>query len=406
MRLGAVTGPVSRPPGAEPRPERAARVAAVLRAAHVFAGGRKIRAHRRRGDGATYDDPPTPSEGRARELLERAEQVGGLGSWDWRPADGDLLWSDNLFRLFGYEPGAVAPSTDLVVEHAHPDDRERVARALERVAVDGLRYRVVRTDGTIRHVAVTIAEAGPRDAPGRRLVGSVQDVTEHHRSDREIALRIAVSEALERWSSFEPGALELLKEMGGALGALFAVLWVPREGAAQSRVVWFDPRREAQGETMATAALERGPVLANPALRRGRPSVARARGSISEPGSPRSSLTIPARHGEEVLAILEFHVDEELEPSERLLRSLTGVGYEIGHFLHRRRGEIAPGPLTDREVEVLQLAADGMPARAIADELSISPATVKRHFEGIYARLDVTDRAAAVAEAMRRGLVD
>jgi len=61
--------------------------------------------------------------------------------------------------------------------------------------------------------------------------------------------------------------------------------------------------------------------------------------------------------------------------------------------------------LTQREIEVLQLAAEGCSATGIADRLVLSPATVRTHFANIYQRLDVHERAAAVAKAMRLGLV-
>ncbi|HEX7144901.1 MAG TPA: LuxR C-terminal-related transcriptional regulator [Gaiellaceae bacterium] len=61
--------------------------------------------------------------------------------------------------------------------------------------------------------------------------------------------------------------------------------------------------------------------------------------------------------------------------------------------------------LTGREVELLQLAAEGLTGPRIAEELALSPATVKKHFEHIYAKLAVGDRAAAVATAMRHGLI-
>lgn len=61
--------------------------------------------------------------------------------------------------------------------------------------------------------------------------------------------------------------------------------------------------------------------------------------------------------------------------------------------------------LTPRELQILELAADGRTAPAIADELVVSPATVRTHFENIYAKLGVRGRAAAVARAMRLGLI-
>jgi len=62
-------------------------------------------------------------------------------------------------------------------------------------------------------------------------------------------------------------------------------------------------------------------------------------------------------------------------------------------------------PLTPRELELLQLAADGFCGPSIAEELVLSRATVRTHFESIYRKLDVHDRAGAVGKAMRLGLI-
>jgi DNA-binding CsgD family transcriptional regulator len=61
--------------------------------------------------------------------------------------------------------------------------------------------------------------------------------------------------------------------------------------------------------------------------------------------------------------------------------------------------------LTSREIEVLALAADGRSGPDLAHELVLSPGTVNTHFKNIYAKLDVRTRAAAVAKAMRLGLI-
>ena len=78
----------------------------------------------------------------------------------------------------------------------------------------------------------------------------------------------------------------------------------------------------------------------------------------------------------------------------------TGIARDI------RRQRTAPSPqLTDREREVLSLAAEGLTAAAAAQRLELSTATVKTHLHHVYKKLGVSGRAAAVAEAMRRGLV-
>jgi DNA-binding CsgD family transcriptional regulator len=61
--------------------------------------------------------------------------------------------------------------------------------------------------------------------------------------------------------------------------------------------------------------------------------------------------------------------------------------------------------LTPRELEVLELAAAGYSGPMIARRLNVSPSTVRTHFEHIYAKLAVRDRATAVAQAMRLGLI-
>lgn len=72
----------------------------------------------------------------------------------------------------------------------------------------------------------------------------------------------------------------------------------------------------------------------------------------------------------------------------------------------RRRAEPAGPTLSPREREVLNLIAGGMSIPAIASQLFLSPSTVKTHVQRLYEKLGVGDRAAAVAEAMRRRLLE
>jgi DNA-binding NarL/FixJ family response regulator len=71
-----------------------------------------------------------------------------------------------------------------------------------------------------------------------------------------------------------------------------------------------------------------------------------------------------------------------------------------------KHGDKKAETLTGREIEILQLLALGHTNRDIATQLFISPDTVKTHLEHIYQKLGATDRTAAVAEAMRRRLIE
>jgi len=70
-----------------------------------------------------------------------------------------------------------------------------------------------------------------------------------------------------------------------------------------------------------------------------------------------------------------------------------------------RGRELGETPLSPRELEILQRTAQGETAAQIAAHLFLSPATVKTYLQRTYGKLEVSDRAAAVAEAMRRGLL-
>ena len=77
----------------------------------------------------------------------------------------------------------------------------------------------------------------------------------------------------------------------------------------------------------------------------------------------------------------------------------------ISHEIRGRSSE-EPSPLSPREVEILRMVADGLAVADVAAQLFLSPATVKTHLQRIYQKLGVSERAAAVAVAMRKGLLD
>lgn len=89
------------------------------------------------------------------------------------------------------------------------------------------------------------------------------------------------------------------------------------------------------------------------------------------------------------------------------LGAFAPAGWPADEFLSESRQPGSPSlsPLTRRELEVLALAADGFSAPQLATELGLSVATVRTHFAHIYEKLEVSDRASAVAKAMRTGMI-
>jgi two-component system, NarL family, nitrate/nitrite response regulator NarL len=78
----------------------------------------------------------------------------------------------------------------------------------------------------------------------------------------------------------------------------------------------------------------------------------------------------------------------------------------LAQQVQERERSDRPPRLTAREQEVLQLISEGLSAPEIGRRIHLSPTTVKSHLHKLYEKLGVSDRAAAVAEAMRRGLLE
>jgi PAS domain S-box-containing protein len=100
---------------------------------------------------------------------------------------------------------------------------------------------------------------------------------------------------------------------------------------------------------------------------------------------------------------IEFRASRDFGPGQHLLAARR-CPTEVTHTVDGN-GDPVKCPLTPRELEVLQLGADGSSTREIAEVLFVSPGTVKTHFQHVYKKLGSRDRAAAVAEALRRGLI-
>jgi DNA-binding CsgD family transcriptional regulator len=352
-------------------------------------------------------------------LLDHAERMGISGSWEWTAQTGELLWSANHFRLFGLEPGSITPSTEFLLAHVHPADRGRIEAALAHVAGGGdfdmLDYRILREDDVVCHVRAAVAFVDEAEGRPRRLVGSIQDVTAQDSVARKLGAHAAVSKALDEWQKFEQGAQALLAGVANAMQLSFGALWVPGRAVLTAKAIWHleDPSLAV----LADATRDGHPGYAGPTLGRawkGRQPIVSTTPAAGEPpqraaairdAGIEATIAIPAVAADETLAVLEFFSTERIEPTDRLLRALNGIGHEVGYFLGRRRGELVAPVRTPPEVQVLQQAARALGVTAIAQEMQISPATVKRHFEDAYARLGVSDRAAAVAQAMRQGLI-
>lgn len=114
--------------------------------------------------------------------LATAQRIAHIGSWELDIASGQLAWSDEVFRIFGLDPGAEPVTYERFMGRVHHEDRELVQHAQERAlrgeAPLNIEHRIVRTDGEVRWVH-ELTELQP-DAFGlaSKLTGTVREITE------------------------------------------------------------------------------------------------------------------------------------------------------------------------------------------------------------------------------------
>lgn len=126
---------------------------------------------------------------RARQLSD-AQSVARLGSWEWEIVANRIQWSDELYRILGLNPKKTSPSSEEFMSRVLPDDHEKLTAAVNESVEYGTpfncEFQVIReSDSEIRdlHSQGKVME----DSSGvRRLVGTLQDITEQRRMHSQL----------------------------------------------------------------------------------------------------------------------------------------------------------------------------------------------------------------------------
>jgi len=120
--------------------------------------------------------------------LAEAQRLSHTGSFGWGAGSGEIFWSEETFRMFGFDK---APSIKFatVMQRVHPDDRARVQRTIDCASSDGKDfehgYRLLMPDGAVKHVHAT-GHAVTDASGGVEFVGAVTDVTARKQAEVEL----------------------------------------------------------------------------------------------------------------------------------------------------------------------------------------------------------------------------
>lgn len=175
----------------------------------------------------------------SRDSLNRAQSIARIGSLEWDAGSGATVWSDELYRILGQEPGAEPPSMALYLARCHHDDRPKVADALSSSAQASpglvLEHRLALPDRTLRHVQVQGEFEFGADS---RLRATVQDVT---------LMRTTQDKLLKYLHLFDEHVISFTFDHGGTITQASQAL-CEKSGYSRRELVGMDCRELLAGD--------------------------------------------------------------------------------------------------------------------------------------------------------------
>ncbi|HEY9761534.1 MAG TPA: PAS domain S-box protein [Trichocoleus sp.] len=138
----------------------------------------------------------------SRQALAEAQRIAQLGNWSFDLVTGEVVWSEEVFQIYGLDSRQVLPRYEQLMESIHPEERSHVEAEVNRLMREGGTYeiecRIFHPNGTQRYIlgkGQTI-----QDGEGRvvRLFGTVQDITERKQAETQLRQSLEREQAVAR----------------------------------------------------------------------------------------------------------------------------------------------------------------------------------------------------------------
>ena len=172
---------------------------------------------------------------RREAYLTEAQRLSHTGSFGWKPDTGEIIWSDETYRIFEYGHG-VKPTIDLVAQRVHPEERADFRRVIDRASGGATdfehTYRLLLPDGRVKHVHA-IAHALQDASGNREFVGAVTDITERKTNEERVRRLVEAGILGIYFATVEGGIVE-------ANQAFLQLLQYDRQDLASGRLRWAD----------------------------------------------------------------------------------------------------------------------------------------------------------------------
>jgi PAS domain S-box-containing protein len=326
--------------------------------------------------------------------LAEAQEMARLGSYDWNIITDTNVWSDELYRIYGHEPGAFNASYERFISMIHPEDRDRVqavhAQAMQDHQPFRMEERIVRPDGEVRILDSSGKLVCDERGNPQRFVGICLDVTEARRAAE--ALRDSetrAAEAIRRLEEAEQRRNQAAEINDNVVQGLAAIVYALEEGQDSAAL-------RAAHATLAAASAMMSDLLGEAGVTLGAGELLRERHAPSVLGGLDPEAEAPARRAKVAMRVLVADDCDDIRLLYRLILENRGItvaaeaadGLEAVRLAEAERPDAALVDLAMPGLDGLQVTAE------IKRLLPGCPVVVLSGFEASMAEVEALEAGA------------
>ena len=283
--------------------------------------------------------------------LIQAQKIAHLGYWERDLTTNQLLWSDELYEIYGFDPKKTKMTHENYIESIYPDDRAEVIATIEQALINhrpfSINYRIIVQNGctkSIRGVGEVILDEKFQPV---KLRGIGQDVTEQKRAEKFLAVQFEVTKVLAETFNVIEAVPKIIKIICEYTDWQIGELWMADSSNSllQLEGSWYKPNINAAefievskkckfglGVSLQGKVWEKGlPVLSVHALK----DQFFPRAALASKLKLNTALAFPVSSKNIIMGVMTFYKNGVEDSSDELLKMFDSLGKQIGDFIDR-----------------------------------------------------------------------